>query len=266
MSKIRLDIAVFNKGLTESREKARALIMEGKVYVNGIKHDKPGMSVKDDAKIEIIAAGCPYVSRGGLKLEKAINEFGVEVSGKIAMDIGSSTGGFTDCLLQKGAAKVYSIDSGTAQMAYNLRNDERIIVMEKTNFRYLEPSRIADKIDVAVMDVSFISAVKLMDNLSNFVTEDTIIIILIKPQFEAEKRQVGKGVINNAKIHNEVLKNVIRGIEDKGFEADTLTYSPIKGPKGNIEFLVKIHKTQEIHKMKQDIIEKCVSSAHEALK
>ncbi len=267
MSKMRLDVAVFQGGLAESREKARALIMEGLVYVEGQKRDKPGEPVAADAKIEVIGQRCPYVSRGGLKLEKALDTFGVTVENKTVMDVGASTGGFTDCMLKRGAKKVYAVDSGTGQLDYTLRKDGRVAVMEKTNFRYLDAGAIPDKIDVAVMDVSFISVLKLADNLKNFLKDDSRIIVLIKPQFEAEKGVPDKGVVSDMKMHVAIVKRVVDGMMEKHYFLRNLTHSPIKGPKGNIEFLAEfsLNKPEsEIDGGK--IIKECVEEAHRSFK
>lgn len=268
MTKVRLDVAVFENGLVESREKARALIMEGKIYVNGQKLDKPGISVASDAKFEIAGEGCPYVSRGGLKLQKALDEFGVAVVNATALDIGSSTGGFTDCLLKHGAKKIYAVDSGTAQLDYKLRTDNRVIVLEKTNFRYLEYAEINERIDIAVMDVSFISVLKLADNLKKFLEIDSEIIILIKPQFEAQRHQASfKGVIRDKGMHLSIIENVIYNMSEKKYYLRDLTYSPVKGPKGNIEFLARFSLSDAYKNESFDSkMKECVEEAHRFLK
>ena len=235
--KERLDVMVYDLGLAESREKAKRLIMAGLVFVDGQRVDKAGTKVDLYANIEIKGNDNPFVSRGGLKLDKAMKVFGIDAKGKTCMDVGASTGGFTDCLLQNGAKKVYSIDVGHGQFAYKLRNDERVVCLEKTNFRNMDFELVGEKVDIAVMDVSFISILKLADNLMNFMKPDSVLMALIKPQFEAGRELSGNGVIRNADIHRQVTGDVIRGLEEKGFYVKNIDYSPIKGPKGNIEFI-----------------------------
>ncbi len=267
MSKVRLDLLVFNRGLADSREKAKALIMEGNVYVNGIKQDKAGAQCDENAKIELKDTGCPFVSRGGLKLQKALQVFNINVEGFTALDIGASTGGFTDCLLKHNARKVYSVDVGYNQLAYSLRCDERVIVFEKTNFRYFEKENITDNIDIVVMDVSFISITKLCENILNFINEDTDMVFLIKPQFEAEKNSVGKnGVIADAKSHSKIVKNVVDNLYSHGYYLRELDFSPIKGPKGNIEFISRFSLKEEYQlENVESKIDEIVKNAHEAL-
>lgn len=244
--KERLDVLLYEKGLAESREKAKRLIMAGIVFVANQRVDKAGTKVNTDDEIEVRGDKNPYVSRGGFKLEKALKEFEISAENKICMDVGASSGGFTDVLLQNGASKVYSIDVGHGQLAYKLREDSKVIVLEKTNFRNMEFDKVGELIDLAVMDVSFISVLKLADNLLNFLKEDGEYICLIKPQFEAGKEEVGKnGVVKDSKVHKKVLENVISGLKEKGLYLKKLDYSPIKGPKGNIEFIALFDKNEE---------------------
>ncbi|MBS1484642.1 MAG: TlyA family RNA methyltransferase [Clostridium sp.] len=237
--KERLDVLMVQRSLAESREKAKALIMSGIVYVNGQKEDKAGTSFDDTAKIEVRGSTLKYVSRGGLKLEKAMSHFGVELEGKVCMDVGASTGGFTDCMLQNGAVKVYSVDVGHGQLAWKLRNDDRVVCMEKTNIRYVTPEDIGDRIRFASIDVSFISLTKVLGPVKALLTEDGQIVCLIKPQFEAGREKVGKkGVVREKSVHLEVIRMVIQYALSIGFEVLNLEYSPIKGPEGNIEYLL----------------------------
>ena len=241
--KKRLDILLTEQGFFQSREKAKASIMAGLVYVDGQRVDKAGTPVPEDAEITIKDTGCPYVSRGGLKLEKALDAFGLSVEGRVCVDMGASTGGFTDCMLQKGADRVFAIDVGYGQLDYKLRNDPRVINMERTNIRYMDPDSIDPKANFVSIDVSFIS-VKHMFPMLVQVTEDTCdVVSLIKPQFEAGKEKVGKGgIVRDPKTHLEVIQNVIGYGEDNGLSACELTYSPIKGAKGNIEYLIHLVK------------------------
>ena len=228
-----------DKGLFESREKARAAIMEGLVYVNGAISDKPGTSVKDDAQIEIRGELCPYVSRGGWKLQKALDVFRIDPSGLVCLDIGSSTGGFTDCLLQRGASKVYALDVGTNQLAYKLRMDERVVCMEKTNFRTLDPNAFPEKVDFACTDVSFISLMHIFPNAAALLKDGCFMAALIKPQFEAGREQVGKkGIVRDPSIHEDVIRKVMVYASENGFSVQGLDHSPITGTTGNIEFLL----------------------------
>ena len=243
--KERLDVLMHDTGLAESREKAKRLIMAGLVFVDGKRIDKAGTKVDLYADVQLKGNDNPYVSRGGLKLDKAMKVFEIDAHGKTCMDVGASTGGFTDCLLQNGAVKVYSIDVGYGQLAYKLRTDERVVCLEKTNFRNMEYDLVGEKIDIAVMDVSFISVLKLADNLKNFLKEDSIVMSLIKPQFEAGREFVGNGVIRDSAIHEKVLIDVITGLKEKGLYVKKLDYSPIKGPKGNIEFITYMTLKEE---------------------
>ena len=237
--KERLDILIVNKGLATSREKAKAIIMSGIVYVDGQKEDKAGSMFEETANIEVRGATLKYVSRGGLKLEKAMTHFGVELKDKICMDVGSSTGGFTDCMLQNGAVKVYAVDVGHGQLDWKLRNDPRVVCMEKTNIRYVTPEDIADKINFSSIDVSFISLTKVLGPVKALLADDGQIVCLIKPQFEAGREKVGKkGVVREKNTHLEVIEKVIEFAVSIGFEILNLEYSPIKGPEGNIEYLL----------------------------
>ncbi len=240
--KKRLDVMLSEKGLAESREKAKAIIMRGTVYVNGVREDKPGAVFKDDKglNIEIRGAGLKYVSRGGLKLEKAVNEFGLKLKGLTCMDIGASTGGFTDCMLQNGAAKVFAVDVGHGQLAWKLRNDERVVCMEKTNIRFITPEAIGGAmLDFASADVSFISLDKVLPAVKPLLKPEALMACLIKPQFEAGREEVGKkGVVRDKKIHMAVIKKITELAGKLGFTVLGLTYSPVKGPEGNIEYLI----------------------------
>ncbi len=240
--KTRLDILLFEKGLAESREKARAIILEGSVLVNGLMVDKAGAQVKADDELTV-ESKMPYVSRGGLKLEQAMKEFSIDVRGKTAMDVGASTGGFSDCLLQYGANKIYAVDVGYGQFSWKLRNDERIVLFEKTNIRYLEQDKIPDKIDVAVIDVSFISLLKVIPKVLEFLRTAGEIVALIKPQFEVGRKDVGKGgVVKDESKRLEVVENIKNELTEMGLQVIGTTTSPIKGPKGNVEYLIYLAK------------------------
>ena len=244
--KERLDVLLVQKNLAESREKAKALIMSGIVYVNGQKEDKAGTSFEETAVIEVRGSTLKYVSRGGLKLEKAMTHFGAELEGKICMDVGASTGGFTDCMLQNGAVKVYSVDVGHGQLAWKLRNDERVVCMEKTNIRYVTPEDIPDAIQFASIDVSFISLTKVLGPVRELLADNGRVVCLIKPQFEAGREKVGKkGVVRERSVHLEVIEMVISFALSIGFKVLNLEYSPIKGPEGNIEYLLHLEKCAE---------------------
>lgn len=244
--KERLDILLVKKGLAPSREKAKTMIMEGNVFVDNNREDKAGSSFDENAKIEIKGNTLKYVSRGGLKLEKAMTHFGITLDGKVCMDIGASTGGFTDCMLQNGASKVYAVDVGYGQFAWKLRQDECVVCMEKTNIRYVTPEDIADRLDFASVDVSFISLTKVLGPARALLQDDGEMVCLIKPQFEAGREKVGKkGVVRDKAVHEEVIHKVIDFALETGFSILNLEYSPIKGPEGNIEYLVYIRKTEE---------------------
>lgn len=239
MKKERLDALLMNRGMFESRAKAQAAVMAGQVLVNEQKIDKPGTPVPPDVTIRLLGNNLPYVSRGGLKLEKALQIFPISVKDKIVADIGASTGGFTDCALQNGAVKVYAIDVGYGQLAWKLRSDERVINMERTNVRYLEKDSLPEQVDAVTIDVAFISLDKVLPAVHKIVKEDGFVIALIKPQFEAGKENVGKkGVVRDAKVHESVINNVIDFAKAEGFGIAGMDFSPIKGPEGNIEYLL----------------------------
>lgn len=253
MKKERLDVLMVRKNLTESREKAKALIMSGIVYVNGQKEDKAGTSFEETVEIEVRGSTLKYVSRGGLKLEKAMSHFGVELSDKVCMDVGASTGGFTDCMLQNGAAKVYAVDVGHGQLAWKLRVDQRVVVMEKTNIRYVTPEDISDRIQFASIDVSFISLTKVLGPVKQLLTHDGQVVCLIKPQFEAGREKVGKkGVVREKTVHLEVIRMVMDYALSIGFGILGLEFSPIKGPEGNIEYLLYLQNDPEGEEEKKD--------------
>lgn len=244
--KERLDVLLVNRKLADSREKAKAIIMSGIVYVNGQKEDKAGSMFDVYAGIEVRGSTLKYVSRGGLKLEKAMENFPIELNNKICMDVGSSTGGFTDCMLMNGASKVYSVDVGHGQLAWKLRQDERVVVMEKTNIRYVTPDGIPDRIDFSSIDISFISLTKVLLPVKNLLTDNGQIVCLIKPQFEAGREKVGKkGVVRDIKVHEEVIDMVLDYAMSIGFDVEGLDFSPIKGPEGNIEYLAFLTKTSD---------------------
>lgn len=246
--KERIDVLLVNKGFAPSREKAKAMLMSGIVFVNGQREDKPGTTFKDDESLNIEVRGVTlkYVSRGGLKLEKAMTEFPIKLDGKVCMDIGASTGGFTDCMLQNGASRVYSVDVGHGQLDWKLRNDERVVCMEKTNFRYLTPEDINDQIDFASVDVSFISLTKILIPANHLLKSEGEMVCLIKPQFEAGRDQVGKkGVVRDKKVHIQVVNKAVHFAKLVGFDVAALSFSPIRGPEGNIEYLMYIKKLEE---------------------
>ena len=246
MKKVRLDQLVFDQGLSESRERAKAIIMSGVVYVNGQRADKPGAQVAPDVNIEVRGNTLPYVSRGGLKLEKAIAAFGLTFEGKTCMDVGSSTGGFTDCMLQKGAQKVYAVDVGYGLLDWKLRNGPRVVVMERTNARLLNPEMTGgERMDFASMDVSFISIRTVLPAVRTCMKENAHLAVLVKPQFEARREQVGKGgIVRDPKVHREVLETVIAAMPAIGLMPQGLTISPIKGVGGNTEFLLHLTNTE----------------------
>lgn len=259
--KERLDVLLVKKGLAPSREKAKTMIMEGNVFVNNQREDKAGTNIPEDAVIEIKGNTLKYVSRGGLKLEKAMTHFGISLEDKICMDIGASTGGFTDCMLQNGAKKVYAVDVGYGQFAWKLRTDERVVCMEKTNIRYVTSEDIADVLDFASVDVSFISLAKVLPAAKELLRDEGEMVCLIKPQFEAGREKVGKkGVVRDPAVHREVIEKVIADARELGFSILHLEYSPIKGPEGNIEYLVHICKGGR--KEENIDVNEVVSAAH----
>lgn len=245
VKKERLDVLLVARGLASSREKAKAIIMSGIVYVDGNKEDKAGTTFPDTVDIQVKGNTLRYVSRGGLKLEKAMNEFGLKLNDYVCMDVGSSTGGFTDCMLQNGATKVYAVDVGHGQLDWKLRNDERVVCMEKTNIRYVTPEDIDDVLDFASIDVSFISLTKVLLPVKELLKEDGHIVCLIKPQFEAGREKVGKkGVVRDKKVHEEVIDMVKSYAESIELFPLKLDFSPVKGPEGNIEYLLYLTKSK----------------------
>lgn len=267
--KQRLDVLLVEKGLAPSREKAKAIIMAGIVYVDGNKEDKAGTTFPENAVIEVKGKTLPYVSRGGLKLEKAMQKFPITLSGKVCMDVGSSTGGFTDCMLQNGATKVYAIDVGHGQLAWKLRNDERVVCMEKTNIRYVVPEDIDELTAFSSIDVSFISLTKVLLPVKNLLTEDGQVVCLIKPQFEAGREKVGKkGVVRDRAVHEEVIRMVMDYASSIDFYPLALDFSPVKGPEGNIEYLLFLSKNkqdQEIVDASSIDIKAVVTASHDTL-
>ena len=266
--KERLDVLLVKKNLAESREKAKAIIMSGIVYVDGQKEDKAGSTFEETAQVEVRGSTLKYVSRGGLKLEKAMTHFGATLDGKVCMDVGASTGGFTDCMLQNGAVKVYSVDVGHGQLAWKLRNDERVVCMEKTNIRYVTPEDIADQIQFVSIDVSFISLTKVLGPVKTLMEPDGEVVCLIKPQFEAGREKVGKkGVVREKSVHLEVIEMVASFAGSIGFEALHLEFSPIKGPEGNIEYLLHLRNCTDGTTFTNDAIgaKETVEKAHETL-
>lgn len=261
----RLDVELVNRGLVESREKGRALIMEGAVYVNGQKAYKAGDKVKDGMNIEIRGAKLRYVSRGGLKLEKALDVFPITLDGCVCMDIGASTGGFTDCMLQNGAKKVYAVDVGYGQLAWKLRSDERVVNMERTNIRYIDFDLVELPLDFISTDVSFISLSHVLPVAYKLLGDGGEMVALIKPQFEAGREQVGKkGVVRDIAVHAEVIKKITSLAFDTGFSVRGLDFSPIKGPEGNIEFLMYLSKDADrVNAADDDAVKSVTESAHQ---
>ncbi len=266
--KERLDVLLVKRNLAESREKAKAIIMSGNVFVNGQREDKAGTTFdteKNAVLIEIKGNTLPYVSRGGLKLEKAMNQFDVNVQDKVCMDIGASTGGFTDCMLQNGAKKVFAVDVGHGQLAWKLRQDERVICMEKTNIKYVTLEDIGEPLDFASVDVSFISLTKVLLPAYNMLKDGGEMVCLIKPQFEAGREKVGKkGVVRDKAVHREVIEMVIQFVLANGFKVLNLDYSPVKGPEGNIEYLLHIKKAESMEYSMENV-KNIVDSAHAEL-
>lgn len=263
--KKRLDVLLTERGFAENRTKAQAVIMSGLVYVAGQKADKPGVSYEESVEIEVRSGGCPYVSRGGLKLEKALRDFGIKPVDYICSDSGASTGGFTDCLLQQGARKVFAIDVGYGQLDWKIRSDPRVVVMERTNVRYVTPEQLGEPLDLSVVDVSFISLKIVLPVIKTFLKPAGQVVCLIKPQFEAGKEKVGKkGVVREPETHMEVLDGFVELAHSLGFSILGLTFSPVKGPEGNIEFLG--HLTLEEKPGIEPDIKLIVEQAHSALK
>jgi 23S rRNA (cytidine1920-2'-O)/16S rRNA (cytidine1409-2'-O)-methyltransferase len=264
-NKQRLDVLLVEKGLAETRSKAQAIILSGEVYADGQKADKAGAEFGPEAVIEVRGNTCPFVSRGGWKLEKALDDFGIDPTGFVCSDSGASTGGFTDCLLQKGAAKVYAIDVGYGQLAWKIRSDKRVVVMERTNIRYVTPEQIGEPLDLSVVDVSFISLKIVLPAIQKLLKPTGQVVCLIKPQFEAGKDKVGKkGVVRDPTVHEEVLNSFLALADELGFIVRNLTFSPVKGPEGNIEFLGRL-SMQAGEPYRADV-PALVEQAHEALK
>ena len=264
MKKIRLDQLVFDLGLAESRERAKTTVMSGLVFVNGQRADKPGMQVSPEIKVEIKGTALPYVSRGGLKLEKALKVFPIDVNGKVCIDCGASTGGFTDVLLKNGAAKVYSVDVGYGQLAWSLRNDERVVNMERTNIRYISSEQIPEPLDICVMDLSFISVKLVLPAVCALLKNDAQLVCLIKPQFEAGREEVGKkGVVRDKAVHLSVIESVLSFAPTVGMTVMGLDFSPIKGPEGNREYLCYMKKG--VHEAGLINAAAVVEASHESL-
>ena len=264
--KKRLDELVCEQNPELSKTAAQRIIMSGVVYVQQQKETKPGSMFPDDTQVEIRGGSIKYVSRGGLKLEKAIEVFSCDLKGKVCMDIGSSTGGFTDCMLQNGAVKVYAVDVGKGQLHYKLRQDERVVVMEKTNIRYVTPDMIAEPIQFASVDVSFISLTLVIPAALPLLDDNKNLVMLIKPQFEAGKEKVGKkGVVRDPKTHEEVIEKIVRFSQEKGLQVEGLTFSPVRGPEGNIEYLICVSKKGDLIPFAEDKIKEVVKEAHEVL-
>lgn len=262
-SKLRLDALVVERGLSESREKAKALILEGLVSVDGNKVDKPGTEVPLTAKLELLGKGCPYVSRGGYKLEKALKVFPINLNDKVIVDIGASTGGFTDCALQHGAAKVYAVDVGYGQLAWSLRNDPRVICKERTNARYLTVEHLGEAVDIVTIDVAFISLDKILPAVKGLLKPDGQVVALIKPQFEAGREKVGKkGVVKDPDVHREVINRILNRAEQTGYRICGLDFSPVKGPEGNIEYLAWLGLETGQQVDWQALVNTVVGSAH----
>ena len=265
--KKRLDILVTERGLAESREKAKTLIMAGQVYVDGQKADKPGDTFSEDAAVEVRGKGLPYVSRGGLKLEKAMREFGLQLQGCTCMDIGASTGGFTDCMLQNGAQRVYSVDVGYGQLAWSLRTDPRVVNLERTNARYLTREQVPEEIGFFSVDVSFISLTLILPAVRPLLAEHGQAMCLIKPQFEAGREKVGKkGVVRDKAVHEEVIEKIRSFALENGFSVLGLTFSPVKGPEGNIEYLIYLERSEAPSQGEQVLsAQQVVEESHRAL-
>ena len=263
--KKRLDVLLVERGHAETRTKAQAVIMSGLVYVQGQKSDKPGTSYEENVDIEVRTGGCPYVSRGGLKLEKALRDFGVDPTDFVCSDSGASTGGFTDCLLQQGARKVFAIDVGYGQLDWKIRSDPRVVVMERTNIRYVTNEQLGEQLDLSVVDVSFISLKIVLPVIKSLLKSTGQVLCLIKPQFEAGKEKVGKkGVVREASVHKEVLDQFVEHVTETGFRILGMTFSPVKGPEGNIEFLAHL-TLADVEGIAPDTAE-IVAQAHETLK
>ncbi len=274
MEKERLDVLLVNRGLFDSREKCKSAIMAGVVWINGSREDKPGTRVPIDSQIEIKENANPFVSRGGLKLDKAVKKFDIKLEGKTCLDIGASTGGFTDCMLKNGAVKVVAIDVGYGQLAWELRNDSRVICMERTNVRYVKPEEVGFLSDFASIDVSFISLIKVIPAVLELLKDEAELVCLIKPQFEAGREKVGKhGVVRDSGVHREVINNIINFVAARSLYVKRLSFSPIKGPEGNIEYLLYISKkcseSSNVPEVESDniskLVDEVVNEAHNSL-
>lgn len=266
MAKIRLDVLIQEKGLAPTREKARAIILAGEVRVNGQCIDKPGTNIDEESKIELLHNGPRYVSRGGLKLEKAITYFEVDFNGKVVLDVGASTGGYTDCALQHGAVRVYAVDVGYGQLDWSLRNDQRVVNIERTNIRYFSLEELGETVDIVTVDVSFISTGKVFPVIKDLVKPNGDILVLIKPQFEAGKNKVGKkGVVKDQEVHREVLLGCMETAEKAGLGCIDATFSPITGPQGNIEFFLHLKTNQPMNPELPGRIQSLVEQAHHEL-
>jgi len=264
MKKIRLDQLVFDRGFAESRERAKTTVMSGLVYVNGQKADKPGMPVSPDVELEVRGSAIPFVSRGGFKLDKALKVFPIDPQGLACVDCGASTGGFTDVLLQHGAAKVYAVDVGYGQLAWKLRQDPRVINLERTNLRYVTPEQIPEALDLAVMDVSFISIRLVLPAVCALLKDEADLVCLIKPQFEAGREEVGKkGVVRDPAVHEQVVRGIIAFAREIGFSVMGLDFSPIKGPEGNIEYIC--HLKNGVYDAPEPDVAAVVAASHESL-
>lgn len=262
--KKRLDIVLFERGMVESRQRAQAIIMAGQVLVDGKRMDKAGVAVRDDADITLKGQGLAYVSRGGLKLEKALKTFGLDLTGVCAIDAGASTGGFTDCMLKSGAEKVYAVDVGYGQLAWSLRSDPRVVCMERTNVRYLTPEVIPETLDFGSIDVSFISLKLILPAIRTLLKDTGLVVCLVKPQFEAGKDKVGKkGVVRDPAVHLEVLEQFLGHAAQSGFFVQNLTYSPVRGPEGNIEYLALLSVAPSLSY--QGDLQALVSESHDSL-
>lgn len=263
---VRLDVLLYDRGLTNSREKARAIILAGEAFVNGVRVDKPGSKVDETSEIQIKSRKQKYVSRGGYKLEGAIRDFDLDLQGKVVLDVGASTGGYTDCALQNGAAKVIALDVGYGQLDWGLRNDTRVAVLERTNIRYVTPETLGELVDVITMDVSFISTRLIFPVITKLLKEDGEIVSLIKPQFEAGRDKVGKhGVVKEPAVHREVLGLCIATAQDSNLYCTGVSFSPLKGAQGNIEYFIHLHKQPHPVGKWDDVIEEVVLKAHNTL-
>jgi len=263
MEKKRLDAYLVDNGLAGSRERAKTLIMSGVVFVDDERIDKAGTTISENARVEVRGSDLKYVSRGGLKLEKAMQTFPISLENKICMDIGASTGGFTDCMLQNNASKVYAVDVGYGQLAWKLRCDEKVVNLERTNIRYITKQQVPDLIDFASVDVSFISLKLVLPALIDFLAKNAQMVCLIKPQFEAGRENVGKkGVVRDAKVHIDVVNMIVNFATSVGFDVKGLTFSPVKGPEGNIEYLIYLQKGTGKLEIKENFAEIIVNESH----